>query len=74
MAVSLPDQPSFVTPSEREVWQRLVRQLGDDGVLLANYRLSDRHKDHEADLVVLMPDSGVVVVEVKGSGRQAADP
>ena len=67
MAVSLPDQPSFVTPSEREVWQRLVRQLGDDCVLLANYRLSDRHKDHEADLVVLMPDSGVVVVEVKGS-------
>jgi len=74
VAVSLPDQPSFVTPSEREVWQRLVRQLGDDCVLLANYRLSDRHKDHEADLVVLMPDSGVVVVEVKGSGRQAADP
>lgn len=28
---------------------------------------TDRHKGHEADLVVLMPDSGVVVVEVKGS-------
>lgn len=67
MAVCVPDQPSFVTPSEREVWQRLQRQLGDDCILLANYRLSDRHKDHEADLVALMPDSGVVVVEVKGS-------
>lgn len=67
MAVALPDHPSFVTPSEREVWQRLQRQLGDDCVLLANYRLSDRHKDHEADLVALMPDSGIVVVEVKGS-------
>ena len=67
MVVALPDQPSFVTPSEREVWQRLLRQLGDDCVLLANYRLSDRYKDHEADLVVLMPDSGIVVVEVKGS-------
>lgn len=67
MAVAQPDHPSFVTPSEREVWQRLLRQLGDDCILLANYRLSDRHKDHEADLVALMPDSGVVVVEVKGS-------
>jgi hypothetical protein len=67
VAIALPTSPSFVTSSEREVWQRLVRQLGDDCVLLANYRLSDRHKDHEADLVVLMPDSGVLVVEVKGS-------
>lgn len=67
MAIALPAQPSFVATSEREVWQRLLRQLGDDCVLLANYRLSDRHKDHEADLVALMPESGVVVVEVKGS-------
>jgi hypothetical protein len=66
MAISVPSDPPFVTPSEREVWQRVQRQLGDDCVLLANYRLSDEHKDHEADLVVLMPDSGIVVVEVKG--------
>ncbi len=67
MATSVPDQPSFETVSEKEVWQKLHRQLGDDCVLLANYRLSDKRKDHEADLVVLMPGSGVVVVEVKGS-------
>lgn len=67
MATSVPGQPSFVTVSEQEVWRRLQRQLGDDCVLLANYRLSDRHKDHEADLVALMPGSGIVVVEVKGS-------
>jgi len=67
VAISVPDQPSFVTPSEREVWQRLLRQLSDDCVVVANYRLSDEYKDHEADLVVLMPNSGVVVVEVKGS-------
>jgi len=67
VATCLPDQPAFVTPSERDVWQRLRRQLGDECVLLANYRLSDAHKDHEADLVALMPGSGVVVVEVKGS-------
>lgn len=67
MAVSVPDQPAFATPSEREVWQRLRKQLDDDCVLLANYRLSEPSKDHEADLVALMPDSGIVVIEVKGS-------
>lgn len=66
MATSVPDQPTFVTPSERDVWQKLCRQLGDDCVVLANYRLSDERKDHEADLVALMPGSGIVVVEVKG--------
>ena len=67
MATCLPDQPAFVTPSEREVWERLHRQLGDECLLLANVRLSDTHKDHEADLVALMPGSGVIVIEVKGS-------
>lgn len=59
--------PAFVTASERDVWQRVVRQLDPGCVVLANVRVADQHKDHEADLVVLMPDSGVVVVEVKGS-------
>ena len=67
MATCLPDQPAFVTSSEREVWERLHRQLGDECLLLANVRLSDTHKDHEADLVALMPGSGVIVIEVKGS-------
>ena len=66
-ARTFPEQPTFATVSEREVWQRVVKQLGPDCAVLANVRLSDRQKDHEADLVVLMPDSGVVVVEVKGS-------
>ncbi len=66
VVTSIPDQPSFVTPSEQEAWQRLRRQLGDDCVVLANYRLTDSHKDHEADLVALMPGSGIVVIEVKG--------
>lgn len=49
------------------MWRRVVRQLGDECAVLANVRVSDPYKDHEADLVVLMPDSGIVVVEVKGS-------
>lgn len=66
-ARTVPNRPTFVTDSERDVWQRLARQLSDDCVILANQRISDEHKDHEADLVVLMPGSGIVTVEVKGS-------
>ena len=38
-----------------------------------SYRLTDTRKDHEADLVVVMPDAGVVVVEVKGTGVKVVD-
>ena len=62
-----PPHPTFATASEKDVWQRVVRQMKPDSVVLANVRVADPHKDHEADLVVLMPESGVVVVEVKGS-------
>ena len=65
-ARTIPAEPSFTTASEREVWQYARRQL-DGSVLLVNFRLSDEHKDHEVDLVALMPESGIVTVEVKGS-------
>ena len=58
--------PAFTTSSEKDVHDRLVRQLADDSYVLANLRISDQTKDHEADLVALMPGSGIVVVEVKG--------
>jgi hypothetical protein len=63
----IPESPTFPTDSERQVWERLRDSLGDDDVLVANLRLTDEIKDHEADIVVLMPDIGIVVVEVKGS-------
>ena len=62
----IPEAPTFTTSSEQEVWQRLKEGLGPDDVLLANLRLTDEDKDHEADLIVLMPEIGIVVVEVKG--------
>ncbi|RYB92493.1 DUF2075 domain-containing protein [Nocardioides glacieisoli] len=62
----IPESPTFTTPSEQEVWERLRDTLGDDDVLIANLRLTDEKKDHEVDLVVLMPDVGIVAVEVKG--------
>ena len=62
----IPESPTFTTGSEKEVWERLRDSLGDDDVLIANLRLTDGDKDHEADLVVLMPEIGVLVLEVKG--------
>ena len=65
-AHGIPADPTFPTDSEREVWERLLAQGGDDWTLLANVRLTDAKKDHELDVVVLMPDVGVLVLEVKG--------
>jgi hypothetical protein len=62
----VPQDPQFQTDSEREVWERLRRQSPEDWTLLANIRLTDEKKDHELDLVVLIPGTGIVVVEVKG--------
>ena len=62
----IPESPAFTTASEREVWEHLRDGLGPDDVLMANLRLTDDDKDYEADLVVLMPDIGVLVLEVKG--------
>ncbi|NLE97191.1 MAG: nuclease [Propionibacterium sp.] len=64
----IPDDPMFTTESERDVWERLRDSLRPEDTLMANFRLTDTAKDHEADLVVVMPEVGVVVVEVKGAG------
>ncbi len=62
----LPAHPKFETATEREVWEVLKTELGRDDVLMANLRLSDEVKDHEADIVAIIAGAGVVVVEVKG--------
>jgi hypothetical protein len=52
--------------SERTVWEAL-QALPDDAVVIAQYRvLDDRRVTREADLLVLLPDVGIAVVEVKG--------
>lgn len=67
MPTLLPPDPTFVTDSERKVWDLLRDQLGDDDVLISGQRVSSRSKDHEIDIAVVFADAGVVVVEVKGS-------
>ncbi|WP_370287770.1 NERD domain-containing protein [Nocardioides sp.] len=65
-ARSIPERPAFSTPSEQEVWRRLCDTLPAGSVVLPNLRLTDQEKDHEADLVLLIPGSAVTVLEVKG--------
>ncbi|MFW6772639.1 NERD domain-containing protein [Nocardioides sp. CPCC 205120] len=67
MVTLIPEDPQFSTESERLVWEALKDGLGEQDVLLANLRLTDQAKDHEVDLLVLMPDVGCLVLEVKGS-------
>lgn len=62
----IPTEPTFTHHTENDVWRRLRDQLDDDCVVLAGVRLTDTQQDHEADFVVLIPDAGAVVLEVKG--------
>jgi hypothetical protein len=62
----IPENPQFETATEREVWEALRDELGPDDVLMANLRLTDEVKDHEADIVAVIAGAGVVVIEVKG--------
>ncbi len=62
-----PEEPTFTTGSEQEVWERLRDTLPDEAILIAGLRITDEHKDHEADLIVLLPEVGVIVLEVKGA-------
>src|SRR3954468_24348142 len=72
-ARAIPEDPKFTTQSERDVWDRLRATLPHDALLLANLRIVDEEKDHESDLVVLLPGAGVAVLEVKGGSVWVED-
>ena len=66
MPLTWPAEPEFVNHSERKVWNALREQLGEDDLLIANQRFTNRGRDFELDIAVVFQDAGVVVVEVKG--------
>ena len=66
----IPEHPTFASGTEQQVWERLAAGLSPDCILIANQRLTDQDKDHEADLVVLMPEAGILVLEVKGGSAR----
>ena len=69
-----PTSPDFANEAEEIVWQSLKRGLRPCDVLLHGLRITDPvDGDVEIDLVVLMPDCGAVVIEVKGGHVDFAD-
>jgi len=66
-ALLIPAEPDYADDSERVVVQALRAQLPDDAVILHGVRITDdEHGDVEIDVIVLLPDLGAAVIEVKG--------
>jgi hypothetical protein len=65
-ARSYPAQPLFADQSEKEVWQALIAQLPNDAAVVCNLKILDTDKQYEMDFIVLVPEAGVAVLEVKG--------
>jgi hypothetical protein len=62
-----PANPTFRSRSERDFFNALLPQLGDEDVVFANLELTnDVEGDIEIDFAVLLKDFGLVVIEVKG--------
>ena len=63
---SFPVQPVFADESERVVWQALMDQLPSDAAVVCNLKIIEHDQEYEIDFIVLVPDLGVAVIEVKG--------
>ena len=64
--LSYPPQPIFAHESERDVWQSLMKQLPADAAIVCNFKIIEPEQEYEIDFIVLIPDVGVAVLEVKG--------
>jgi hypothetical protein len=73
VARSVPESPRWAPdtpPAETSLWRWAVEQLPDRVLVLPQVALTvpdrGRYEEAEADLVLVDPDAGVTVVEVKG--------
>ncbi len=66
MPRSYPADPIFADPSERVVWEALMKQLPVDAAVVCNFKILEANLEYEMDLIVLWPEVGVAVIEVKG--------
>ena len=64
--LSYPSDPIFAHESERDVWQALMNQLPADAAIVCNFKVIEPDQEYEIDFIVLIPDVGVAVLEVKG--------
>ncbi|MEI8082512.1 MAG: ATP-binding domain-containing protein, partial [Actinomycetes bacterium] len=62
-----PERPEFTSGAEKVVWDALKGRLRDGDAMLHGLRLTDsEHGDVEIDVTLLLPDAGLIAVEVKG--------
>lgn len=66
MPRSYPADPIFADPSERVVWEALMRLLPVDAAVVCNFKILEANLEYEMDLIVLWPEVGVAVIEIKG--------
>ncbi|MGM0619246.1 MAG: ATP-binding domain-containing protein [Actinomycetota bacterium] len=73
MGTSIPEEPRWAedaSPAERSLWRWAVEQLDARVLVLPQVAMTvgrgGRTREAEADLVLIDPEHGVVVVEVKG--------
>ena len=73
MGTSVPEEPRWaadVAPAEKALWRWAVDQLDDRVLVLPQVAMTvgrgGRTQEAEADLVLIDPEHGVTVVEVKG--------
>ena len=68
---SYPEDPPFADPTEQVVWQALMEQLPSDAAVACNLKIMEPDQEYEIDFIVLIPDVGVAVLEVKGGDVHA---
>ena len=73
MGTSIPEEPRWAedaSPAERSLWRWAVEQLDDRVLVLPQVAMTvgsgGRTREAEADLVLIDPEHGMTVVEVKG--------
>ncbi len=67
---SFPTDPIFADPSERLVWNELLHRLPDEASVICNLKLLDPSHEYEMDFIILWPEVGVAILEVKGGQVQ----
>lgn len=75
MARCYPQDPEFTekTAAEQKVFEILRRNLPDDVLLFHSVQLRNQRAEHEIDLLVLWPQVGIAVIEVKGGRLTVED-
>jgi hypothetical protein len=66
MPRSYPAEPIFADPSEKVVWEMLMKQLPIDAAIVCNLKILENNLEFEMDLIVFWPEIGVAVLEIKG--------